>query len=65
MIYLIEWRKVNFTAAFSAEKIGVTTANFSILKTGKAKAVRFSTLEAICRNLHCQPADILESKKEN
>ncbi|TMU55360.1 helix-turn-helix domain-containing protein [Flagellimonas algicola] len=43
-----------------AEKIGITTANLSILKTGKAKAIRFSTLEAICRELHCQPSDILE-----
>lgn len=43
-----------------AEKIGITTANLSILKTGKAKAVRFSTLDAICRELDCQPGDILE-----
>ena len=43
-----------------AEKIGITTANLSILKTGKAKAVRFSTLEAICDILECQPGDILE-----
>jgi putative transcriptional regulator len=43
-----------------AEKIGITTANLSILKTGKAKAVRFSTLEAICEALECQPGDILE-----
>jgi putative transcriptional regulator len=43
-----------------AEKIGVTVANLSILKTGKAKAIRFSTLEAICKALNCQPADILE-----
>ena len=43
-----------------AEKIGITTANLSILKTGKAKAVRFSTLEAICQQLDCQPGDILE-----
>ncbi len=43
-----------------AEKIGITQANLSILKTGKAKAVRFSTLEAICRTLRCQPGDILE-----
>lgn len=42
-----------------AEKIGITQANLSILKTGKAKAVRFSTLEAICRELDCQPGDIL------
>ena len=43
-----------------AEKIGITTANLSILKSGKAKAVRFSTLEAICKALDCQPSDILE-----
>ena len=43
-----------------ADKIGITQANLSILKTGKAKAVRFSTLEAICRALDCQPGDILE-----
>lgn len=46
-----------------AEKIGITPANLSILKTGKAKAVRFSTLEAICEALDCQPADILEYVK--
>ena len=45
-----------------AEKIGITTANLSILKTGKAKAIRFSTLEAICETLDCQPGDILEYK---
>ena len=43
-----------------AEKIGITTANLSILKTGKAKAIRFSTLEAICTILECQPGDLLE-----
>lgn len=43
-----------------AEAINITTANLSILKTGKAKAVRFSTLEAICEVLNCQPGDILE-----
>lgn len=43
-----------------AEKVGLTQANLSILKTGKAHAVRFSTLEAICRELECQPGDILE-----
>ncbi|WP_033959797.1 helix-turn-helix domain-containing protein [Psychroserpens jangbogonensis] len=43
-----------------AEIIGITTANLSILKSGKAKAIRFSTLEAICEALDCQPADILE-----
>ena len=43
-----------------AERIGLTTANLSILKTGKAKAIRFSTLEAICKELGCQPGDIIE-----
>ena len=47
-----------------AEIIGITTANLSILKSGKAKAVRFSTLEAICKALDCQPADILEYKED-
>lgn len=47
-----------------AERIGMTTANLSILKTGKAKAIRFSTLEAICQVLECQPADILEYVKD-
>ena len=47
-----------------AEKIGITAANLSILKTGKAKAVRFSTLEAICQALDCQPGDILEYREE-
>lgn len=45
-----------------AEKIGITPANLSVLKTGKAKAIRFSTLEAICKALDCQPGDILEYK---
>ena len=48
-----------------AEKIDITPANLSILKTGKAKAVRFSTLEKICEVLDCQPSDILEYRKEN
>lgn len=43
-----------------SEKVGLTLSNLSILKTGKAKAIRFSTLEAICRVLECQPGDILE-----
>lgn len=46
-----------------AERIGITQANLSVLKTGKAKAVRFSTLEAICKVLDCQPGDILEFKE--
>lgn len=47
-----------------AEKIDLTPANLSILKTGKAKAIRFSTLEAICRELNCQSGDILEYREE-
>jgi len=46
-----------------AERIGITQANLSILKTGKAKAIRFSTLESICKALDCQPGDILEYKE--
>lgn len=52
--------KSKMTSGELAERIGITQANLSILKTGKAKAVRFSTLEAICRELNCQPGDILE-----
>lgn len=48
-----------------AERIGISQANLSILKTGKAKAVRFSTLEAICKALNCQPGDILEFRLED
>ena len=47
-----------------SEKIGITMANLSILKTGKGKAIRFSTLEAICKALNCQPGDILEYREE-
>lgn len=47
-----------------ADRIGITTANLSILKTGKAKAIRLSTLEAICKELDCQPADIMEYVEE-
>lgn len=47
-----------------AERIGLTQANLSILKTGKARAIRFSTLAAICRELDCQPGDILEYSEE-
>ena len=46
-----------------AEKVGITLTNLSILKTNKAKAIRFSTLEAICKALDCQPGDILEYKE--
>lgn len=48
-----------------AEKLGISATNLSILKTGKAKAVRFSTLEALCRALDCQPGDILEYVPED
>lgn len=51
-------RKMSLTEL--SEKVGITMANLSILKTGKAKAVRLETLEAICRILNCQPGDILE-----
>lgn len=51
-------RKMSLTEL--SEKVGVTMSNLSILKTGKAKAMRFSTLEAICEALDCQPSDILE-----
>ena len=47
-----------------AEAVGITAQNLSILKTGKAKAIRFSTLEAICKTLKCQPGDILEHRPE-
>jgi len=48
-----------------ADRVGITTANLSILKTGKAKAIRFSTLEAICQILDCQPGDIMEFVEES
>ena len=55
-------RKMSLSAL--AERVGLTLANLSILKTGKAKAVRCSTLEAICRELGCQPGDILEYRDD-
>ena len=55
-------RKMSVTEL--AEKVGITMANISILKNGKAKAIRFSTLEAICRELDCQPGDIIEYRPE-
>lgn len=48
-----------------SDKVGITKANLSILKTGKAKAIRFSTLNAICVELGCQPGDILEFREDN
>ncbi|MEI5909288.1 helix-turn-helix transcriptional regulator [Bacillus spongiae] len=55
-------RKMSVTEL--SERVGITMANLSILKNGKAKAVRFSTLEAICKALDCQPGDILEYQNE-
>jgi putative transcriptional regulator len=54
-------RKMSVTEL--AEKVGITMANISVLKNDKAKAIRFSTLEAICKALQCQPGDILEYKR--
>jgi putative transcriptional regulator len=55
-------RKMSVTEL--AEKVGITMANISVLKNGKAKAIRFSTLEAACKALDCQPGDILEYKND-
>ena len=55
-------RKMSVTEL--SEKVGITMANLSILKNGKARAIRFSTLEAICKALDCQPGDILEYREE-
>ena len=54
-------RKMSLTEL--SEAVGLTLANLSVLKTGKAKAIRFSTLDAICKALHCQPGDILEYRE--
>lgn len=59
---ILSKRKLSLTEL--SERVGITMANLSILKTGKAKAIRFSTLEAICRELDCQPGDILEYRKD-
>ena len=56
-------RKMSLTEL--SEKVGITMANLSILKKGKAKAIRFSTLELICQTLDCQPGDILEFRKDD
>lgn len=56
-------RKMSVTEL--TDRVGITMANISILKNGKAKAIRFSTLEAICEALECQPGDILEYQKES
>ena len=55
-------RKMSLTEL--SEKVGITMANLSILKQGKARAIRFSTLEAICKTLDCKPADILDYKED-
>ena len=60
----VELAKRKMSLSELAEKVGLTLANLSILKTGKAKAVRFTTLESICRVLDCQPGDILEYRNE-
>jgi len=59
---LLHERRMTLTEL--AERVGLTLANLSILKTGKAKAIRFSTLEAICRELDCQPGDLLEYRSD-
>ena len=56
--------KRKMTSGELAEKVGITAANLSILKTGKARAIRFSTLEAICKALDCQPGEILEYRED-
>ena len=60
----VEMAKRKMSLNELSEKVNITLANLSILKTGKAKAIRFSTLEAICEALECQPGDILEYKNE-
>ena len=60
----VEMAKRKMSLSELAERVGLTLANLSILKPGKAKAVRFSTLEAICHELGCQPGDILEYREE-
>ena len=60
---LLYARRMTLTAL--SEKVGITLATLSVLKTGKARAIRFSTLEAICAALDCQPADILEFTNEH
>jgi putative transcriptional regulator len=62
MDVMLAKRKMSVTEL--TDKVGITMANLSILKNGKAKAIRFSTLEAICKALDCQPGDILEYRKD-
>lgn len=63
----VELAKKKMRSGELAERIGITPVNLSVLKTGKAKAIRFTTLDAICKELNCQPGDILEYRpdKEN
>ena len=56
--------KRKMTSLELSQRVGITPANLSILKTGKARAIRFSTLEALCKALECQPGDILEYREE-
>ena len=60
----VELAKKKMRSGELAERIGITPANLSVLKTGKAKAVRFTTLHAICKELNCQPVDILEYRPD-
>ena len=62
MDVMLAKRKMSLTEL--SEKVGITMANLSILKTGKAKAIRFSTLDSICEALECQPGDIIEYRYE-
>jgi putative transcriptional regulator len=59
---LLHARRMTLTEL--SDQVGITIANLSILKTGKARAMRFSTLEAICKALHCQPGDLLKFEKD-
>ena len=60
----VELAKKKMRSGQLAERIGITPANLSVLKTGKAKAIRFTTLDAICKELDCQPGDILEYRSD-
>ncbi len=60
----VEMAKNKISLNELSERVGITPANLSILKTGKAKAIRFSTLEAICKTLNCQPGDIMEWQED-
>lgn len=60
----VELAKKKMRSGELAERIGITPANLSVFKTGKAKAIRFTTLDAICKELNCQPGDILEYRPD-